>query len=109
MYEEKKITYFNIFCKISFYFLLNIYFIYHILNGEYGVFSYKYINKDLIREESILDKKKLEIEKKQNKINRLKSNNIDLDLLDEELKKNVGIIDKNEIILFTDDLKDIEK
>ncbi len=107
MYEEKEIAYFNLIYKIGFYLLLNSYFIYHIFSGEYGIFSYKDVNKDIIREESILDKKRMEIEKRQNKINRLKNNNIDLDLLDEELKRNVGIINKNEIILFMDDLRDI--
>ncbi len=107
MYEEKEITYWGLIYKIGFYLSINIYFLYHIFGGEYGIFSYKDVNKDIIREESILDKKKIEIEKRQNKIDRLKNNNIDLDLLDEELKRNVGIIDKNEIILFIDDLKNI--
>lgn len=105
MYENREIRYTPTILKIVFYFLLCIYFIYHIFRGEYGIYSYADVNKVLMRENNILNREKREIEKRQNKIERLRSDNIDLDLLEEELKRNVGIVDKNEIILFSDDVK----
>lgn len=107
MYEEKENICYITILKIFFYIFLIIYFVYHILNGKYGILSYKNANETLLKQNNILNKKKYEIEKKQNKINRLKSDSIDLDLLEEELKKNIGIIDKNEIVLFNDDFKKI--
>lgn len=106
MYKENNKC-FGLILKIIFYFLLSGYFLYHIVSGEYGIYSYKYVNKILVKENNALNKKKNEVERRKNKIERLKNDNVDLDLLDEELKKNVGIVDKNEIILFSEDIKNM--
>jgi cell division protein FtsB len=107
MYNERKESFLFLLIKIIFYMFLTTYFIYHTIGGKYGVFSYKNVNEVLIRQKNILNKTKYEVKRKQNKIDRLKNDNLDLDLLEEELKSSIGIADKNEIVLLTDDLKKI--
>lgn len=97
----------KILLKILFYLFLVMYFAYHILTGKYGILSYRDAGRTLIEKQSILHKKEEYISKQKNKIDRLNVKNIDMDLLDEKLKENVGLADKNEIILFTEDLKNI--
>jgi cell division protein FtsB len=84
-----------------------VYFAYHTFGGKYGILSHKNVNETLLKQKNRLNTIKYEVEKQKNKIDRLKNSNLDLDLLEEELKKSVGIADKNEIILLTDDLKKI--
>jgi cell division protein FtsB len=105
MYTERRESLLFLLVRIVFYVLLTIYFIYHTIGGKYGVFSYKNVNEVLVKQRNILNKTNYEVKKKQNRIDRLKNDNLDLDLLEEELKSNIGIADKNEIVLLTDDLK----
>lgn len=93
--------------KILFYLFLVMYFGYHILTGKYGILSYRDAGRTLIEKQNTLHKKEEYISKQKNKIERLNVKNIDMDLLDEKLRENVGLSDKNEIILFTKDLKNI--
>lgn len=97
----------SIMLKILFYIFLIYYFSFHILNGKYGILSYKNTENILIEKKNTLSKKEDYINRQKNKIERLDSNNIDMDLLDEKLKENVGLVEKNEIVLSTDDLKNI--
>ena len=80
-------------------FLLLVYFIYHIFNGKYGIYSY--INlKQQLQEKKI---KLYEINNKNGvvkaKINNLKNDNLDVDLLEEELKSKLNFSFDKEIII----------
>ena len=107
MLEEKKETILLIILKTGFYLFLVIYLVYHIFNGNYGILSYKDAGEVLIERKNLLNNKEQHISRQKNKIDRLSSDNIDLDLLDEKLRENVGMVKENEIVLFTDDLKNI--
>lgn len=87
--------------------LLASYFIFHIFNGEYGVLSYQNAENVLVWKKNILYVKERSLKKQQNKVRMLDSNNISLDLLDEKLRENVGIANKNEIILNISDLNNM--
>lgn len=93
--------------KITFYSFMIMYLTYHIFGGKYGILSYNDINNTLIEKRNTLKKKQQEVDKEKNKIERLSLENIDMDLLDEKLKENVGIVDSNEIVIFAKDIKDI--
>ena len=70
-----------------------------LINGERGIHSHHKITKkySLINEELIsLDNKNNEIE---DKISRLSPNTLDLEYLDEQLRKNAGKISDNELII----------
>ena len=83
------------------------YLLYHIFGGKYGVGSYNDINNNLIEKRNLLNKKQQLVSKEKNKIKRLNIDNIDMDLLDEKLKENVGIVDANEVVIFTKDIKNM--
>lgn len=102
--EDKKESVLLIILSILFNLFLSLYAIYHIINGKYGLFGYKNINNFLEKQKFVLNKSKIDLKRKQNKIDRLRGNNLDLDLFEEEIKKNVGIVDDKEIIFFTDDI-----
>ncbi|MBR2140886.1 MAG: septum formation initiator family protein [Rickettsiales bacterium] len=105
--EEEKESVVITVVKIIFYTFLSLYFCYHIFMGKYGVVSYKNTNTTLVDKKNLLNKKEYYMKKQKNKVERLNSDNIDLDLLEEKLKENVGMAEKDEIVLFTNDLKDI--
>lgn len=102
--EDKKESVLLIIFSILLNLFLILYAVYHIINGKYGLLGYKNINNFLEKQKFVLNKSKTDLKRKQNKIDRLRGNNLDLDLFEEEIKKNVGIIDNKEIIFFTDDI-----
>lgn len=76
------------------------YLCYHIFSGNYGIMSYAKIQNELIHKKIEYQNALNEIEKIQNKISRLKLANLDLDLFEEEFKKNTGYVSENEIVIF---------
>ncbi len=79
---------------------LIFYFIFCIIFSQKGLISYfdlrqEIANKDLIKQELIN-----EVEAKKNKVNNMSSDSLDLDLLDEEARRNLGHLDKNEIVIY---------
>ena len=91
--------------KISLFLLLIIsffvffYLLYFLINGDRGILSYIKINK--INQN--LDIKLAKLEKSNNylidRIDRLKTNNLDLDFLDEKIRENTGFLDSDEILI----------
>tara|TARA_B100000315_G_C14174714_1_gene406147 strand:- start:38 stop:352 length:315 start_codon:yes stop_codon:yes gene_type:complete len=87
------------FCFLILSFLLFLYLLYFLVNGERGILSYFKINKkyNLMQEELIVLKnsnKDLE-----EKISRLSPNTLDLDYLDEKIRINTGKISENELVI----------
>ena len=91
--------------KIKFFFTtfltftLSIYFVYSALNGQYGLF-----NKFRFQaEELVLMKRLQQLEMKnsilEKKVARLSNDYIDLDLLDQQARKFLGLAKANEIII----------
>tara|TARA_Y100000739_G_C20257521_1_gene306167 strand:- start:94 stop:405 length:312 start_codon:yes stop_codon:yes gene_type:complete len=91
--------------KISLFLLLIIsffvffYLFYFLINGDRGILSYLKINK--INQN--LDTKLAKLEKSNNylvdRIDRLKTNSLDLDFLDEKIRENTGFLDSDEILI----------
>ena len=91
--------------KISLFLLLIIsffvffYLLYFLINGDRGILSYIKINK--INQN--LDIKLAKLEKNNNylidRIDRLKTNSLDLDFLDEKIRENTGFLDSDEILI----------
>lgn len=96
----------NIF-KIFLYIFLVLYLAYHTVNGKYGILSYNNTNNILVDKKNILKKKQERIDMEKNKIKGLDTNSIDMDLFDEKLKENVGVVSNNEIVIFTNDINNI--
>ena len=91
--------------KISLFLLLIIsffvffYLFYFLINGDRGIISYFKINKINLN----LDTKLAKLEKSNNylvdRIDRLKTNSLDLDFLDEKIRENTGFLDSDEILI----------
>lgn len=76
------------------------YLCYHIFSGSYGIMSYNDIQNELEKKKIEYQDSLNEMSKIQNKIDRLKLDNLDLDLFEEEFKKNTGFVSENEIVIF---------
>ena len=83
-----------------------LYLCYHIFSGNYGMMSYTKIQNELANKKIEYQNSLNDISKIQNKIDRLKLDNLDLDLFEEEFKKNTGFVSENEIVIFTNNDSD---
>ena len=88
----------NFFCL----FLLLVYFIYHIFNGKYGIHSYINLKQQLQEKKTKLYEINNKNKVVKSKINNLKNDNLDVDLLEEELKNKLNFSFDKEIIIKLD-------
>ena len=83
-------------------FLLLVYFIYHIFNGKYGIYSYINLKQQLQEKKTKLYEINNKNKVVKSKINNLKNDNLDVDLLEEELKSKLNFSFDKEIIIKLD-------
>jgi len=83
-------------------FFISIYLIYFLINGQRGLLKYFYLTKQNQEYSQTLAKLKVENQYYNDRINRLQPNTVDLDFLDEQVRKKLGFIDKNEIVIVLD-------
>ena len=83
-------------------FFISIYLVYFLINGQRGLLKYFYLIKQNQEYSQTLAKLKIENQYYNDRINRLKPNTVDLDFLDEQVRKKLGFIDKNEIVIILD-------
>ena len=93
---------FYLFFSFIFTFFLFLYLINVLINGPRGIFSYfkyKNLNIKYFHELTYLNEKNDIL---LNKIHRLQPNTLDLDYLEEKLRKNTGFLKENEILVVFD-------
>ena len=83
-------------------FFIFIYLVYFLINGQRGLLKYFYLNNQAIEYNQTLANLNAENNYYMDRIKRLKPNTIDLDFLDEQARKKLGLIDKNEIVIIFD-------
>jgi len=83
-------------------FFIFIYLVYFLIYGQRGLLQYFYLSKQNQEYTQALSHLTLENEDLNDRINRLHPNTVDLDFLDEQVRKKLGLIDKNEIIIILD-------
>ena len=83
-------------------FFILIYLVYFLINGQRGLLKYFYLTKQNQEYSQTLAKLKIENQYYNDRINRLKLNTVDLDFLDEQVRKKLGFIGKNEIVIILD-------
>ena len=69
------------------------------MNGQRGLLKYSHLTKQNDLFNYKLAKLKVENDFYSDRIKRLKTNSIDLDFLDEQIRKKLGYVDKNEIVI----------
>lgn len=82
---------------ISFFLLL--YLFYFLINGERGIISYYKVKNQQTSYNLLLHELKDKNDQLIDKINRLQTNSVDLDFLDEKIREKTGYIEKNELLI----------
>ena len=83
-------------------FFISIYLVYFLINGQRGLLKYFHLTKQNQEYNNTLADLKLENLYYSDRIKRLEPNTLDLDFLDEQVKKKLGLVDKNEIVIILD-------
>ena len=98
----KSVRYVPFFLSTVIPFFISIYLVYFLINGQRGLLKYFYLTKQ--NQEYNLTLADLKVENKyfNDRIKRLQPNTVDLDFLDEQVRKKLGLIDKNEIVIILD-------
>lgn len=89
---------------VSFWAILFIscYFLLFAIYGRNGLFDMMALHNQ-IEQKKITEQSLSAIRKtKESKVNKMRSDSLDLDLLDEEVRKNLGYADKDEITIYDD-------
>jgi cell division protein FtsB len=81
-------------------FAVILYFAYYSLFGSRGVIKYFYLKGELQNKELIRKSLENKVQDKQNLVNGMNSKSLNLDLLDEESRKNLGYSGKEEIVIY---------
>ena len=83
-------------------FFIFIYLVYFLIYGQRGLLQYFYLTKQSQEYSQKLAKLTAENDYLSDRIKRLQPNTVDLDFLDEQVRKKLGLIDKNEIVIILD-------
>jgi cell division protein FtsB len=86
-------------------FTIALYFIFYALFGDKGVVKFFILKIDLKKKELIKQALENKMEDKQNMVNGMSADSLDLDLLDEQARKDLGYAKKSEIVIYQDDKK----
>ena len=84
-------------------FFIFIYLVYFLIYGQRGLLQYFYLSKQNQEYTQKLTKLTSENDYFSDRIKRLQPNTVDLDFLDEQVRKKLGLIDKNEIVIILDE------
>ena len=80
-------------------FFIFIYLVYFLINGQRGLLKFLYLTKQAQGYDSTLANLQNDNNYYEDRTMRLKPNTLDLDYLDEQARKKLGLIDKNEIVI----------
>ena len=97
--KNKIILYFSF--LITFFIFL--YLVYFLIYGQRGLLQYFYLSKQNQEYNERLSQLTSENQYLSNRIKKLQPNTVDLDFLDEQVRKKLGLIDKNEIVIILDE------
>jgi cell division protein FtsB len=75
---------------------------YHTLHGERGLYALLRERRELTTLQTELDTTKAEREKMELKVSHLRDDSLDRDLLDEQMRRMLGVMKKGEVVVLTD-------
>ena len=84
-------------------FFIFLYLVYFLVYGQRGLLQYFYLSKQNQEYNETLAQLTSENQYMSNRIKKLQPNTVDLDFLDEQVRKKLGLIDKNEIVIILDE------
>ena len=80
--------------------MITLYFTYHLIQGERGLFRLFAVNKELDEAETLLKKSEHEKAVMESKIDSLSADSLSADMLDELGRKELGFIKSDEHVIF---------
>jgi cell division protein FtsB len=80
-----------------------LYFLFYTILGNRGVFDYFKLKLTLQERNLTKDKLFIKIEDQKNLVDSMQNESLDIDLLDEQVRKNLGYAKDNEIIIYQDE------
>ncbi len=83
--------------------LLTFYIGYHALHGERGLYALMREKRELAELQTEYSSTKTEREKTELRVSHLRDNSLDRDLLDEQMRRMMGVMKKNEVMLLDDE------
>ena len=84
-------------------FFIFLYLVYFLIYGQRGLLQYFYLSNQNQEYNETLAQLTSENQYLTNRIKKLQPNTVDLDFLDEQVRKKLGLIDKNEIVIILDE------
>ena len=84
-------------------FFIFLYLVYFLVYGQRGLLQYFYLSKQNQEYKETIAQLTSENQYISNRIKKLQPNTVDLDFLDEQVRKKLGLIDKNEIVIILDE------
>ena len=84
-------------------FFIFLYLVYFLVYGQRGLLQYFYLSKQNQESNETLAQLTSENQYLNNRIKKLQPNTVDLDFLDEQVRKKLGLIDKNDIVIILDE------
>ena len=75
---------------------------YHTLHGERGIYALLRERRELTTLQTELNKTTAEREKMELRVSHLRDNSLDRDLLDEQMRRMLGVMKKGEVVVLTD-------
>ena len=84
-------------------FFIFLYLVYFLVYGQRGLLQYFYLSNQNQEYRETLAQLTSENQYMSNRIKKLQPNTVDLDFLDEQVRKRLGLIDKNEIVIILDE------
>jgi len=84
-------------------FFIFLYLVYFLVYGQRGLLQYFYLSKQNQEYIETLAQLTSENQYISNRIKKLQPNTVNLDFLDEQVRKKLGLIDKNEIVIILDE------
>ena len=80
--------------------LLCSYFSYYTIYGKSGILHYFEIKEEIEKKKAIKNKLRKKLDSQKDMIGSIKTDNLDLDLLDEQTRKKLGYAKDDEIIIY---------
>ncbi|MEI8320599.1 MAG: septum formation initiator family protein [Alphaproteobacteria bacterium] len=85
-------------------FFLLLYVVYHLLSGNHGWFSWKTLETTLAEEQKTLELLEKEKTSLENKVNLLRPEHMDQDMLDERIRTMLNNVKEDEVLVIDKDL-----
>jgi cell division protein FtsB len=97
-YHVTKLLFVSYFIALA----LIIYFLFITIFGQKGLIEYFSLKNQIENKEAIKEELLNKMNVKKNMVDGMNTNSLDIDLLDEQARKNLGYVGKNEVVIYQD-------